>query len=114
MANVLTYRGYAAAVEFDTDDLVLVGRIAGINDVIGFHAETADGLVAAFHEAVDDYLETCARLGKKPEKEFSGNVQLRVSPDLHYRVARAAELAGKSINQWGEALLEQATGRSIR
>jgi len=111
MTNILTYRGYAAAVEFDTEDLILTGRLAGINDVIGFHADSAEGLVAAFHEAVDDYLETCARLGKTPQKAFSGNVQLRVSPDLHYRVARAAELAGKSINQWGEAVLEQAIAR---
>jgi len=109
MANILTYRGYTATVEFDTDDMILIGRVAGINDVVGFHADTAAALVAAFHEAVDDYLDTCARLGKKPEKEFSGNVQLRVSPELHYRAAKAAELAGKSLNQWGEALLQQAT-----
>lgn len=109
MSNLLTYRGYAAAVEFDSDDMLLVGHVAGINDVIGFHASTAEELVAAFHDAVDDYLEACVQVGKKPEKEFSGNVQFRLTPALHYRVARAAELAGKSINQWGEALFEKAT-----
>lgn len=88
--------------------MILTGRIAGINDVIGFHAETPAGLVAAFHEAVDDYLETCAKLGKQPEKAYSGKVMFRVPPELHARVALAAKLSGKSLNQWGQAVLERA------
>lgn len=66
--NLLNYKGYTAAVEFDADDLLLAGRIAGINDVVGFHGRNAEEIVAAFHEAVDDYLETCAAIGKTPEK----------------------------------------------
>ena len=109
--NILTYRGYSATVEFDSDDMILTGRIAGLNDVIGFHAETPAALVEAFHEAVDDYLETCAKAGKQPDKAFSGNVMFRLPPELHSRIARAAQLAGKSLNQWGEAVLETAIGR---
>ena len=109
--NILTFRGYSATVEFDSEDMILTGRIAGLNDVIGFHAETPAALVEAFHEAVDDYLETCAKAGKQPDKAFSGNVMFRVPPELHSRIARAAQLAGKSLNQWGEAVLETAIGR---
>ena len=112
--NILTFRGYSATVEFDSEDMILTGRIAGLNDVIGFHAETPAALVEAFHEAVDDYLETCAKAGKQPDKAFSGNVMFRVPPELHSRIARAAQLAGKSLNQWGEAVLETAIGRSGR
>jgi predicted HicB family RNase H-like nuclease len=108
--STLTYRGYTAIVEFDSEDMILTGRIAGINDIIGFHAETPAELLAAFHEAVDDYLETCAKLGKQPEKTYSGKVMFRVPPELHARVALAAKLAGKSLNQWGEAVLERAAG----
>jgi len=104
----LNYRGYAATVAFDPDDTILVGRIAGIRDVIGFHAETAEGIVTAFHEAVDDYLETCEKLGKPPERGFSGKVMFRIRPELHSRIARAAELAGRSLNQWGQETLERA------
>ncbi len=106
--STLSYRGYTALIEFDSEDMILTGRIAGINDVIGFHAETPGELVAAFHEAVDDYLETCAKLGKPPEKTYSGKVMFRVPPELHARVALAAKLSGKSLNQWGEAVLERA------
>ena len=104
----LSYRGYLATVQFDSEDMILTGRIAGINDVIGFHAETPAELLAAFHEAVDDNLETCAKLGKPPEKAYSGKVMFRVPPELHARVALAAKLSGKSLNQWGEAVLERA------
>lgn len=110
--TVLNHRGYSAAVEFDAEDLILTGRILGINDVVGFHADTPAEMVEAFREAVDDYLETCAKLGKKPEKAFSGKVMLRVKPQLHSRIAMAAELAGKSLNQWGEEALERAAGGS--
>ncbi len=107
--NILNYRGYAAAVEFDSEDMILVGRIAGLDDVVGFHAETPAGLVDAFHEAVDDYLEACSRTGKQPDKAYSGNVMFRLRPELHSRIARAAQLARQSLNQWGESVLEKAT-----
>ena len=63
---------------------------------------------AAFHEAVDDYLETCAGAGKQPERPFSGKVMFRISPEVHARAALAAQLAGKSLNQWAEEVLEKA------
>ncbi len=106
--NILSYKGYSASIEFDTDDMLLVGRIAGINDVIGFHAENVEDLIAAFHEAVEDYIEVCAKIGKKPERAYSGKLMLRVDPALHARLARAAELSGKSLNQLGEEALERA------
>lgn len=73
----LSYRGYLARVDFDPDDEVFVGRLAGINDVVGFHGDDVQGLKRAFHEAVDDYLETCTRLGKAPEKPYSTRCRLR-------------------------------------
>ena len=54
---------------------------------------------ATGHEAVEDYLETCARIGKKPQKAFSGQVMFRINPEVHRRAALAAELSGKSLNQ---------------
>lgn len=107
--SAMSYKGYSARVEYDDGDGIFFGRIAGINDVIGFHADTVDGLRAAFREAVDGYLATCAKVGKEPDREYSGKVMLRLDPDLHARIAKSAELAGLSINQWGERVLSQAT-----
>lgn len=64
MTTALSYRGYTACVEYDDEDCLLIGRIVGISDGVGFHAETMDDLRAAFHEAVDDYVDTCSRVGK--------------------------------------------------
>ena len=106
--NTLSHKNFHARVEFDAEDGLFVGRIAGINDVVGFHGESVEELTSAFREAVEDYIETCRRVGKEPERAYSGKLMLRVSPDLHARAARAAELSGKSLNQWGEDVLRAA------
>ena len=106
----MSYKGYSARVEYDDEDGIFVGRIAGIRDAVGFHADSVAELREAFQEAVEDYLETCASIGKEPQKAFSGQMMFRVNPELHRRAAVAAELAGKSLNQWAEDLLNRAVG----
>lgn len=113
MRNVLRHNGYVARVEFDAEDRIFVGRIAGIEDGVSFHAESVDGLVKAFEEAVADYLETCAKIGKEPERPYSGNVFLRVDPATHAKAAIAAKLAGKSLNQFGEEALARAAEQQL-
>lgn len=105
----MSYKGYSARVEYDDEDGIFVGRIAGIRDGVGFHADSVAELREAFHEAVEDYIETCASIGKEPQKAFSGQMMFRVNPELHRRAAVAAELAGKSLNQWAEDVLNRAT-----
>jgi predicted HicB family RNase H-like nuclease len=110
MSSRLVHRGYSAKVEFDAEDRLFFGRVAGIEDGVGFHADTVDGLVAAFEAAVDDYIETCVRAGKAPEKPHSGKVMLRIDPALHAQVAAAARRSGRSLNQFGEDALRRAAG----
>jgi len=107
--NVMTYEGYSARIEFDAEDVIFFGRLAGISDVIGFHADNVSDLKQAFHDAVDDYVETCRKLGKAPQKPYSGKMMFRVDPEIHARAAKAAELAGKSLNQWAEDVLDKAS-----
>ena len=106
--NVMAYRGYAARVELDAQDRIFVGHLAGIRDVVGFHGTSVDELETAFHEAVDDYVAACEKLGRPPEKPFSGRVMFRIDPEVHARAALAAQLAGMSLNQWGEQALRKA------
>lgn len=113
MKKMLTHEGYSALIEFDGEDEIFTGRILGINDIVGFHAETVAELKSAFTEAVGDYLATCQKLGKNPDKPFSGNLMLRVDPAVHSRAAIAAESAGKSLNQWGEEVLRKAAEEQI-
>lgn len=106
--NPMTYHGYAARIEYSDEDGCLIGHIAGIRDIVGFHGDTVAEMRAAFHEAVDDYLEFCEELGKAPQKLYSGKILLRVAPELHAQAAMRAEALGKSLNQWAADALERA------
>jgi predicted HicB family RNase H-like nuclease len=109
MKNAMIYKGYTARIDFDGDDRIFFGRLAGIRDIITFHGETVDELEAAFKEAVDDYLETCVKLGEEPNKPYSGKLTLRIPPSVHAAIATAAETSGKSLNKWVSEILKQAT-----
>lgn len=111
--NTMNYKGYSARIEYDDDDGIFFGRIAGIRDGVGFHADTVKELRAAFREAVDDYIEVCAKIGKSPEKPYSGQLMMRIDPAVHASVAKAAELAGSSVNKWAEARLREAAEEAI-
>jgi predicted HicB family RNase H-like nuclease len=106
--NTMTHKGYAARIEYSDEDQCFVGHIAGINDVVGFHGESVAELRTAFEEAVDDYLTTCEKLNRAPQKPYSGRLMLRVSPEIHAAVAAAAEVSGKSINQWAAETFTRA------
>jgi predicted HicB family RNase H-like nuclease len=60
--STMDYKGYAARIEYSDEDVCFIGHIAGINDVIGFHAESVKELRQAFEEAVDDYLDACDKV----------------------------------------------------
>ena len=62
--SVLEYKGYHTKIEFDSDACVLRGKIEGINDFADFESHDVKSAERAFHEAVDDYLEFCAEVGK--------------------------------------------------
>lgn len=111
--SVLNYKGYSARVAYVPDDDLFVGHIAGVNDVVGFHADTVADLKAAFHEAVDDYIATCEKAGKAPERTLSGRVMFRIAPEVHAAAAKAAELAGVSLNEWAEQALREAAAAAI-
>lgn len=111
--NMMTYKGYTARVEFDDEDGVFFGKIAGIRDGVGFHGDTVSELRSAFTEAVEDYIETCAKVGKSPQKPYSGQVMVRVDPQVHANAAIAAEVSGKSLTKWAEEALAEKAAREM-
>ncbi len=107
--NMMKHRGYIARIEFDEDDRIFVGRLAGIDDIVSFHGTDVDELETAFHESVDHYLEVSERTGRLAQKPYSGNLMLRINPDIHAAVATASQVQGKSINQWVAEILDKAS-----
>jgi predicted HicB family RNase H-like nuclease len=103
----LTYKGYAARIEYSDEDQCFVGHIAGISDIVGFHGDSVEEVRTAFHEAVDHYLEGCAALGIPPKKPYSGKLMIRVQPEVHARAAMTAAAKGKSLNAWAAEVISR-------
>jgi len=55
--NIMTYKGYAAQIEYDAEDRIFIGRLAGITDIVTFHGESVRELEEEFQSAVDHYLD---------------------------------------------------------
>jgi predicted HicB family RNase H-like nuclease len=96
--NDLTYKGYTAKIEYSAEDDCLFGELLGIPDFISFEGDSVAEIRKAFEEAVDDYLDMCAEMGKEPPKPFSGEITLRVPTEDHVKLAHQAQVSGKSIN----------------
>lgn len=97
---MMKYKGYTGRIEFDDQAEIFHGEVAGLDAVITFQAKDASGLKAAFQDSIDDYLDWCTVRGKDPEKPFSGQFPVRVTPDLHRKFYLAASSAGLALNAW--------------
>ena len=106
--NMMKYKDYIAKIEYDEEDRIFVGHLAGIKDIVGFHGTTVDELENAFHESVDNYLAISEETGRAAQKPYSGNLMLRISPEIHAAVATVSQVQGKSINQWVSEVLAKA------
>jgi predicted HicB family RNase H-like nuclease len=107
MNNTMQYKGYSAIVRYSAEDECLVGHIAGINDIVGFHGDSVEEMRKAFEESVDFYMDSCARMGHEPNKPYSGRVTLRLPSELHAKLAIQAEMEGSSLNNWMVAALNK-------
>ena len=103
----MTYKGYAARIEYSDEDGCFVGHIAGISDIVGFHGDSVEEMRAAFHEAVDFYLESCEKMGIPPKKPYSGKLMVRMPPEVHARAAMTAAASGKSLNAWAAEVISR-------
>ena len=106
--NTMTYKDYTARIEFDERDNIFVGRVLGVKAIIGFHGETVADLRTDFEAAIDFMIEDCNARGETPEKPASGNLMLRVAPEVHAAALVAAQSRGQSLNQWAAEVLDKA------
>lgn len=104
--KTVTYNGYQASVEFD--DGTLFVKVLHINDLLVAECDKASEVEATARALIDDYIQTCAELGRNPEPPFKGSFNIRMTPELHKKVAIAAAEEGKSLNAWvGAAVAEK-------
>ena len=98
MKNNLCYKEYYGSVEFSGEDNIFHGKIIGINDRITYEGDSVHSLKKDFISAVEEYIETCAELGKDPEKTYKGSFNVRIKPELHRQLAVYSISNRKSIN----------------
>lgn len=106
MKDVLSYKDYIASVHFNAHDEVFYGSVEGIDDLITFEGSSVTELRRAFEEAIDDYLELCKTHGKAIEKSYKGSFNVRVTPEIHKKAKRIAQVQGLSLNQFVQRALE--------
>ena len=103
---MMTYKGYAARVEYDDKAGIFHGEVVDTTDVITFQGDKAVELRKEFERSVDEYLAFCAENNKKPDKPYSGRLVLRMRPETH-RMARLNALEhGLSLNAYINKLVE--------
>ena len=95
----MRYKDYRAVISYDEEDRIFVGEVFGISDSLNFHGRSIDELEEAFHDSVENYLDLCRKIGKNPQKEYSGTFNVRTTPALHERAAEYAANNGITLNQ---------------
>lgn len=106
--NTLSYKGFIGTVDFSEKDGVLFGKVEGIEGLVNFEGESVKELANAFHEAVDAYITYCNENGIPLHKSYSGNLNIRIKPETHSRLALYAKEKGISLNALISKSLDQA------
>jgi predicted HicB family RNase H-like nuclease len=99
----MKYKGYEGSITFDEEAEIFHGEVINTKDVITFQGTSVKELKNAFKESINDYLVFCEKRGETPEKPFSGNLIIRIDPELHKKLAIQAKKKKKSLN----ALIEE-------
>ena len=103
----LKYKGYTGSVEYSEEDNCLFGKVLGMSkDVISYEGETINELKADFEAGIETYLESCKARGSEPSKAYSGTLNVRLNPEIHNKIANAAQETGITINAYIKNALE--------
>ena len=103
--NVMNVDGYNARIEYDPEIDLFRGEILGLTGGADFYGKNPKELRAEFKKSLQVFLEVCNEKGIEPRRSYSGKFNLRISPDLHERIAIAAQAEGKSINTLAQEAL---------
>ena len=100
MTKTLSYDGYVAEIEIDIEAGMIYGEVINTRAVLTFEANSVSDLRKAFEDTISDYKLWCLESGEAAERPYSGNLSLRIPPDLHRKVAIASAQANISINKY--------------
>jgi predicted HicB family RNase H-like nuclease len=104
---MLKHEGFIAEITYEDGDALMHGNVLNTRAVLHFAGRNIGEMKKAFADTIADYRAWCSERGVEPERPYSGTLSLRISPDLHRRVAERAMQAGESINQFVAERLEE-------
>lgn len=105
--NVMTVDGYHAKIEYDEELDLFRGEILGLSGGADFYGKDTGELRTEFRRSLQVFLAVCSEKGIEPRRQFSGRFNLRIPPELHERLAIAAQAEGKSINTLAQEALQE-------
>ncbi len=105
--SIMTVDGYQAKIEYDPELDQFRGEILGLSGGADFYGKNPRELRSEFKKSLQVFLEVCAEKGIEPRRSFSGKFNLRISPELHERLAIVAQAEGKSINLVAQEALQK-------
>jgi predicted HicB family RNase H-like nuclease len=106
--NTMTVNDFHATIKFDANLDMFRGEIVGLNGGADFYGKNPKELRAEFKRSLQVFLQVCAEKGIEPRRHFSGKFNLRISPQLHEKLAIAAQAKGKSINTLAQEALQES------
>ena len=107
----MNYKGYIGSVEYDDEAHIFTGEVVNTKTVITFQGTDVDEIENEFRASVDDYLEWCKQDNIEPEKPYSGNIHISISPMFHSQIAVAAKVMNMSVNHFVEKSLHDEMAR---
>lgn len=111
--ELFKYKGFEGSMDFSPEDECLIGEVLFINSKITYVGETYPELKSAFEDAVDAYLEHCEKHNIKPEKSYSGTLNVRIGSELHKNAVRASQEYDISVNEVIKRALENYLHQDI-
>ena len=109
---MMEYKGYHADVKYSDEDKLFIGEVIGLNDTLAFHGSSVSELEAMFRQSVDNYLDMCREFGKKPEKEYRGQFNVRIPSRLHRTAVICARQRNISLNEFVTAAIEEECAKT--
>ena len=105
---MIEYKGYIGVVDFDPEIDLFHGTVININDVITFYGASVSELREGMQKSIEGYIEFCKEQGKMPEKPFTGEFTVQMSPETHCKLTLNAERLHLDFDVYLQEVLENA------
>lgn len=110
----LNYKDYQGSIEVSLEDNCLHGQVMFITDLVVFEGKTIEELRSSFESAVDGYIAYCQETNQEPCRPFKGSFNVRISPELHKRLAEYAAKHDKTQNEIVKEAISEKLGEGQR